>query len=96
MKFYDKTKPLYLKTDAYGIGLSAGLLQTRDGRTCPRDTAPDNTILRPIVFASKIPTSAEQRYSTIKREALGILHGFERYHHYCFAMVVSIIAYHKP
>ena len=64
MKFYDETKPLYLETDASGIGLGASLLQTRDGMTCPKDTAPDNTILRPIAFASKSLTSAEQRYSS--------------------------------
>ena len=41
MKFYNETKPLYLKMDASGIGLGVALLQTRDGMTCPRDTAPD-------------------------------------------------------
>ena len=59
MKFYDETKPLYLEIDASGIGLGAALLQTRHGMTCPKDTAPDNTILRPITFASKSLTSAE-------------------------------------
>ena len=34
MKFYGETKPLYLETDASTIGLSAALLQTRDGMTC--------------------------------------------------------------
>ena len=47
MKFYDETKPLYLKTDDSGIGLGTTLLQTRDGTTCPKDIAPDNTICRP-------------------------------------------------
>ena len=55
MKYYYETKPLYLGTDASGIGLGAILLQTRDGTTCPKDIAPDNTVLRPIVFASKSP-----------------------------------------
>ena len=45
MKFYDETKPFYLKTDASGTGLSAALLQTRDGTSCPKDSTPDNTIL---------------------------------------------------
>ena len=53
MKFYEKTKPLYLETDASGIGLGFTLLQTRNGMTCRKDTAPDNTIWRPIAFASK-------------------------------------------
>ena len=45
MKFYDETKSLYLETDASGIGLSATLLQTRDGMTCMKESAPNNTIL---------------------------------------------------
>ena len=58
MKFYD-TKPLYLKTDASGIGLGAALLQLRDNTRCQKDTAPDNINLHPIAFASKSLTGAE-------------------------------------
>ena len=54
-----KQNPLYLETDASGIGLGTAPLQTRDGMTCPRDTALNNNILQPIAFASKSPTSAE-------------------------------------
>ena len=67
MKFYDETKPLYLETDASWIGIGTTLLQTRDDTTCPKDTAPDNTILRPITFASKNLTSAELSYCNIER-----------------------------
>ena len=35
IKFCDETEPLYLETDACGIGLGAALLQTRDGTACP-------------------------------------------------------------
>ena len=78
------------------LGLDLELpLQTRDGATCPGDIAPDNTILRPITFASKSLASMKWRYSNIKREALGILHDHERFYHYCFAMEVSIITDHK-
>ena len=84
MKFYDETKPLYLETDASGVGLGANLLQTRDG-------APDNTILQPIAFTSKSLTSTEHRYSNIERKALCILHGLKKIHHYCFARDVSVV-----
>ena len=84
MKFYDDIKLLYLETDASGIGLGAALLQLRDNTGCHKDTAPDNTILCPIAFESKCLTSAEQRYHNIEHEMLGILHGLEKFHHYCF------------
>ena len=71
------------------------LLQTRDGATYQRDTAPDNTTLQPIAFASKSITSAECTFSNIEREALGILHGLERCHHYCLTRDVNVITDHK-
>ena len=95
MKF-DETKALYLETDASETGLHAALLQTRDGMKWPKDTVPDNTILRSIAFASKSLSCAGLRYSNIEREALGILHGFKKFHHYCFAREVSIITDKKP
>ena len=58
--------------------------------------APDNTILQPIAFASKSLTGAEHRYSNIKHEALGVLHGLEKFHHYCFSREVLVITDHKP
>ena len=96
MKFYDEIEPLYLETDASGRGCGATLLQMNDGITCPKETASDSIILRPITFASKSLTSAEGRYSNIEREALGILHGLKKIHHYCFAREVSITTDHKP
>ena len=96
MKFYDDTKPLYLETDASGVGLGAALLQTCEGTTFHKDTVPDNTVLCPIAFASKSLTGTEHRHSNLEREALGILHGLETFHHYCFAREVHIITDHKP
>ena len=37
MKLYDDMKPLYLETDASGVGLHAALLQTWEGSTCQKD-----------------------------------------------------------
>ena len=65
MKFYDDTKPLYLKTDASGVSLGAVLLQTQEGTTCQKDMVPDNTILHPIAFASKSLMGTECRHSNI-------------------------------
>ena len=38
----------------------------------------------------------ESRYSNIKCKALGILHGLEKFHHYCFVREVLVITDHKP
>ena len=67
-----------------------------EGTAFQEDVAPDNTTLHPIAFASKSLTGAEHRYSNIEREALGILHGLKKFHHYCFAKEVLIITNHKP
>ena len=95
MKFYDDPKPLYLETDASGIGLGAALLQHRYNMGCQRDTAPDNINLHPITFASKSLTGAEQRYNNIECKALGILHGLEKFHYYCLGREVLVITDHK-
>ena len=52
MKLYDKTRPLYIETDASGVGLGAALLQSSK-TSCHRDIVPDNSIDRPTVFSSK-------------------------------------------
>ena len=96
MKFYDDTKPLYLETDASGIGLGTALLQLRDDTVCQKGMAPNNTILQPIAFASKSLMGAKQRYSNFKHEALGILQGLEKFHYYCFGREVLVITDHKP
>ena len=95
IKFYDDTKLLYLETDASGIVLRAALVQCRDNMACQKGTAPDNTILCTIAFASKSLTGAQQRYSNIEHEALCILHGLEKFHHYCFGREVLVITNHK-
>ena len=82
MKFYDNSKPLYLETDASGIGLGAALLQLCDKTVCQKGVACQNIALCPTAFTSKSLTGAEQRYSNIKQEALGILQGLEKFHHY--------------
>ena len=96
MKFYDNSKLLCLETDASGIGLGATLLQLCDNTICQKGVASQNIALHPIAFASKSLSGAEQRYSNIKWEALGILHGLEKFHYYCFGWEVLIITDHKP
>ena len=63
---------------------------------CGCDEVPYNATLHPIVFTSKSPLSANLPYSNIEHEALRILHGLEKDHHYCFARKVYIITDNKP
>ena len=90
MTFYNERGPVYLQTDASGIGLETGLLQVTEHK------APDNTALHPIVLASKSLSSTETRYSSTDRKALGIPHELEKIQHYHFLHEVSIITDHKP
>ena len=66
MKFYDKTKPMYLQTDASREGLEAGLLQVRSSMIWPWDESSDNTTLQPIAFASKIVLGAKGITAALK------------------------------
>ena len=75
---------------------SGALLQLRDNTSCKTYVAPDNTILCPIAFVSKSLMGAQHRYSNIKCKALGVLHGLEKFHHYCFGRKVLMITDHKP
>ena len=77
------------------IGLRESLLQVRDRVQFPRNEASKNPALWPIGSASKSLTSTETWYSNIEREDLGILHGLEKFHHYCFSHKVNVIPGHK-
>ena len=96
VKFYDETKPLYLETNSSESGLGATPLQTMDGVTCPRDIAPDNAILRPITFAGKGLTSAEQNTVTSKGRHWVYCMVLKDSTFHSFAREVSIITNHKP
>ena len=96
MKFYNENKELFLETDALGVGPGAALLQLRDNTAWQQGIVPDNTMLQPIAFASKSLTGTESRYSNIECKALGIIHGLEKFPHYCFGRNIVIITDHKP
>ena len=53
-------------------------------RQLTKNTAPDNTIQKPIVFASKGPPTIKIYYNAIEREAICILHSLEQISHYYF------------
>ena len=51
---------------------------------CGHDDVPENITIHPLAFISKCLSSAEQWYSNVEWETLGILYGFEKFHHWCF------------
>ena len=69
------------KTDASGVGLSTTLVQVRDNLNCRYHETLDNVVLWPIAFASINLSSIQHWYNNIEREALGILHGLDKFHY---------------
>ncbi|CAB3987035.1 Hypothetical predicted protein [Paramuricea clavata] len=66
LKFYDTGKYVTVQEDASQSGLGAVLLQ--DGK--------------PVAYASKALTPTQQAYAQIKKEALALVFGCEKFHHY--------------
>ena len=80
LAYFDKNKTSVIQSDASMKGLGATLLQ--DGR--------------PVVYASRSLTTAEQNYSNIERELLGVVFAVERFHRYIYGYRVKVQTDHKP
>ena len=80
LAFYDPKKHTSIEVDASTKGLGAALLQDD----------------KPIAFASKALTKSQANYSNIEREALGLVHGIQRYHTYLYGTRFTALTDHKP
>lgn len=80
LTYFNPKKKHTIQTDASKKGLGAVLLQ--DGQ--------------PVVYASRSLTDAEQNYSNIERELLGVVFALERLHHYVYGYTVTVQTDHKP
>ncbi|KAL8598384.1 hypothetical protein ACOMHN_032661 [Nucella lapillus] len=73
-----------LRTDASDKGIGAVLLQERDGD------------LRPVAYSSKKLNNAEQNYSTIEKECLGVVWAIKKFEPYLYGSHFILETDHRP
>ena len=82
---YNPKLPLQLATDASPYGVGAVIFHIFE-----------NGDERPIAYASRTLTTAEQKYSQIEKEALSIVFGIQKFHQYLYARHFTLLTDHKP
>ena len=80
LRYYDPKKELVIQVDASSKGLGSVLLQ--EGR--------------PIAYASRALTKAQQNYVQIEKETLGITFACNKWHQFIFGREVMVETDHKP
>ena len=81
---YDVNKPIKLYCDASPHGVGACLMHIVDG------------VERPVAYASRTLSVAEQNYAQIEREAPGIIFGVKRFNQYLYGREFTLATDHHP
>ena len=77
---YDPSKPLTLSVDASSKGLCAVLFQDE----------------KPLAYASRALSPAQQHYAQIEKETLAIVYGAQKFHQFIYGRPTVVESDHKP
>ena len=82
---FDESKSLMLSCDASRYGIGAVLSHVMSYQSD-----------KPIAYASCFLSIVEQKHSQLDKEALAILFGVRKFHHYLYGRYFIIYSNHKP
>ena len=84
LQYFDPKLPVRISSDSSKAGLGAVLEQLHDSEW------------KPVAFASRSLSQAEQNYVMIEKECLSIVFAITRFHEYCYGRSFTVLNDHKP